>query len=448
MSPAMLSIAKSSWIVPTNVLVGLEHDAVVGVVGDRAARRDRREPGAAPRAEPAVDPIAVQVGARASLLGRDALGHEREHGLPVGVAQRAIRMGAAHEREQRALVPVVGGDGRDELLREDVEGPRRDRERVERALAHRADEGRALDELVPRQREHSPLRRRAERVARAADALEQRRDRARRADLHDELDGADVDPELEGRGRDDAADLGALEPRLGRQPQRARQAAVVCGDPLLAEPRRELVREALDEAACVDEDDRRAVREDERRDPIVDLVELGVRRDGAEGLARDLDRELDVPPRAGVDDDGPGARTDEEPRDELDRALRRREADAHRRARDERVEALEAQREVCAPLVADDRVDLVDDHGVDACEPFARPRRGQQDVERLGRRDEDVRRALRHLRALARGGVAGADADADRRELEPLGRSSATSSARGPSRFFATSFDSAFSGDT
>ncbi len=41
MSPARLSIAKSSLTVPTSVPCGLEHDVVVGGVGNRAARGER-----------------------------------------------------------------------------------------------------------------------------------------------------------------------------------------------------------------------------------------------------------------------------------------------------------------------------------------------------------------------------------------------------------------------
>ncbi len=53
MSPAMLSIAKSSSTRADERALGLEHDVVVGVVGDRAARGERGEPRAAPPAQPA-----------------------------------------------------------------------------------------------------------------------------------------------------------------------------------------------------------------------------------------------------------------------------------------------------------------------------------------------------------------------------------------------------------
>ena len=54
------------------------------------------------------------------------------------------------------------------------------------------------------------LRRRPERVAGAADALQQGRDRARRAEVADQIDVADVDAELERRGRDDGTGIAPL----------------------------------------------------------------------------------------------------------------------------------------------------------------------------------------------------------------------------------------------
>ena len=79
---------------------------------------------------------------------------------------------------------------------------------------------------------------------------------------------------------------------------------------------------------------------------------------------------------------------------------------------DQRVEALEAEREVAAPLVAGQRVHLVDDHRAHAAQQRPRRRRGEEQVERLGRGDEQVGRLLPHGGPLGRRGVAGAHGDA------------------------------------
>ena len=93
--------------------------------------------------------------------------------------------------------------------------------------------------------------------------------------------------------------------------------------------------------------------------------------------------------------------------------------------RGERLEPLERQREVRAALGRDERVDLVDDHGVDRAQRLARVR-GEQQVERLGRRDQDVGRLALEPRALGGRRVAGADGDRGhvkrrRRGARPVG---------------------------
>ena len=97
------------------------------------------------------------------------------------------------------------------------------------------------------------------RVAGAADPLEERRDPMRRSDLADEIDVADVDAELERRRGDQRLELPALQPRLGVQPLLLRQAAVMRRDRVLAEPLAQVARDPLGHPPRVDEDERRPV---------------------------------------------------------------------------------------------------------------------------------------------------------------------------------------------
>src|SRR3989454_949890 len=76
------------------------------------------------------------------------------------------------------------------------------------------DRGKRLDRVVGRNRQDEPTGSAIERVARASDSLDQRRDLPRGIVLDDAVHRADVDAELEGRGRDEAFDLAALETRL------------------------------------------------------------------------------------------------------------------------------------------------------------------------------------------------------------------------------------------
>ena len=91
-------------------------------------------------------------------------------------------------------------------------------EAVELAAPHAVDKRGALDEIVARERKQPALGRAADRVAGTADALQEGRDRARRADLADEIDVADVDAELERGGRHQRLEFAALQPLFGGEP--------------------------------------------------------------------------------------------------------------------------------------------------------------------------------------------------------------------------------------
>ena len=68
---------------------------------------------------------------------------------------------------------------------------------------------------------------------------------------------------------------------------------------------------------------------------------------------------------------------------------------------------------------SDHRMNLVDDHGANGAQHCAAPLGRQQQIERLRRRDEDVRRRAQHRRPLAAGRIAGANRGHDARRLEP-----------------------------
>ena len=180
-------------------------------------------------------------------------------------------------------------------------------------------------------------------------------------------------------------------------------------------------REPLGETAVVDEDDRRTVRADElderRVDRGPDRTCLIPFFSALSGLAHVLDRddnlEVELLRHACVDELDRAAPGDEPP-DLLERPLRRREADPLHRLRSELLEPLDRQREVGTALRACNRVHLVEDQRVDAPQQLPCPR-GEQEEERLGRRDQDVRRLAEHRRALLLRCVARANRDAELR---------------------------------
>jgi len=96
--------------------------------------------------------------------------------------------------------------------------------------------------------------------------------------------------------------------------------------------------------------------------------------------------------------------------DLLEGSLGGGEADALRAPLGDRLESLERQHQVRAPLGRGDRVDLVDDDRFDRSERFARLG-GEHQVERLGRGDQDVGRLPEQPPPFASVGVARANAD-------------------------------------
>ena len=77
---------------------------------------------------------------------------------------------------------------------------------------------------------------------------------------------------------------------------------------------------------------------------------------------------------------------------------------------DKGFKALQREGKVGAAFGGDEGVDLIDDDGVDGAKGVG-GLGGEEEVERLGRGDEDFGRLAAEAGALALGGVAGADAD-------------------------------------
>ncbi len=168
--------------------------------------------------------------------------------------------------------------------------------------ANRTQQRKRFHEVVSRHREHAPFRCARERVARSADPLQQRGDAMRRADLTDEIDVADIDAELERRGRDERFQLAAFQPRLGIEPLLFRQASMMRCHRLFAEPFAQMPRDAFGEPPRVHEHQRRPMRQDERGEPIVVLLpHLGGHHRFERGL-RQFDLQIEGTPVPFVDD--------------------------------------------------------------------------------------------------------------------------------------------------
>src|SRR6516164_7860131 len=126
----------------------------------------------------------------------------------------------------------------------------------------------------------------------APDALEEGCDRARRPELADEVDLADVDAELERSGRHQRLELAVLEPLLGIEALLFGEAAVVRGHLIGADALGQLARHPLGESAGVDEEQRGAVRRNQLGQALIHLLpDLG-RHHGLERRVREFEGEV------------------------------------------------------------------------------------------------------------------------------------------------------------
>src|SRR5256885_9089121 len=167
-----------------------------------------------------------------------------------------------------------------------------------------------------------------------SDALEEGCDRARRPELADEVNLADVDAELERSGGHQRLEFAVLEPLLGIEALLFGEAAVVRGHVIGADALGQLARHPLRQPAGVDEDKRGAMRLDQLGQALVDLLpDLG-RHYGLERRLRKFEGEIAPTAVAGIDDGavdaggGARARPPHETPDRPDRLLGRPKAHA------------------------------------------------------------------------------------------------------------------------
>ena len=390
-----------------------EMDAVEAAIGDGAGvgHGEALRPGAPANdaRRPVPDDARPQLG---ELVRRVAPGEHVEHVLELGARELGEGVGAADQLVQLGDADLLLGADRHDLLAEHVERVARNLRLLDQPLAHAAGHDRGLEQVAAELGEDAALGRGLERVPGAADSLQAARHRLRRLDLDDEIDRAHVDAQLERGGGDQAAQLAALERLLDLGALLARERAVVGARQLLLPGLVDAQRQALGQPAVVDEDDGRAVSAHQLDDLRIDrgpdrarLAEL------AHVGQRHADGEVELLARAGVDDLDRAAARDEAP-DLLQRPLRGREADALYRPADQALQTLEREGEMRPALRPGDGMNLVEDQRLERSQRFPRAG-GEEQEERLGRGDEDVRRIAQHRRPLFRGRVSGADGDAE-----------------------------------
>ena len=158
---------------------GVEDDAVVGDLRNRAARRDRQHAHAAAGMQPAVHLVAVKECGPASAIGREPVSGHGHDGIEGRASEIAERPGPPDEVEQFVVSVGPGGGLSDDLLGQHIERRLMGDDRVQLSTSHGAQQGSALDEIVPRRGEEPALGRPGQGMPGSANPLEERRNPVR-----------------------------------------------------------------------------------------------------------------------------------------------------------------------------------------------------------------------------------------------------------------------------
>src|SRR5437879_11571984 len=123
----------------------------------------------------------------------DAFGKHSENLIEVRTCKITIRIGAAHSLEQFSFIPISRNAYSYNLLRQNVQGSFGNGDAVEIALANRAHQCGAFEQLIPCGCEETTFGYCSAPVTRAANALQTRRNGTRRANQAHQSDATHHD---------------------------------------------------------------------------------------------------------------------------------------------------------------------------------------------------------------------------------------------------------------
>ncbi len=430
-----------------------QHDGIHATVGNGAAAGYRQLAGARTCGQRAGLPVPYKPRAETGeLIGRIAAGQHVHHRVEGTARQRAVRRSPAHACEPGLDIEWLHRYRSHGLLGQHIERIARRIEGFDASIQHAVHHHRSIDQITPRARIQQATRDAAHLMPCTSYPLHRTGHRRRRRDLDHQVHQAHVDAQFKTGGGDHAAQFTRLQRLLdGGALFLGHRAVVRAGDH--RGRRGDTVHRAAGERSvggCIrsirfarrldaralgmqlvescSQPFRHATRigKDNRRPMPHHVVEnagfhMRPDRTGARAgpapfawtvhdkvghvLHRHHDLQFQLPLRRRLHHLH-RAITAEEGGNALDRADRCRQADALRRHLQQRVEPLQAQRQVRATLAARHRMDLIEDHRMHIAQDLPRLR-GQHQVQRLGRGDQDVRRAPHQACAVTAAGIAG-----------------------------------------
>ena len=189
---------------------------------------------------------------------------------------------------------------------------------------------------------------------------------------------------------------------------------------VFAEPLAELMGNPFHQPASVDKHEGGSMGLYLRHELVVNLAPDVVSDDGAQLLLRKLDPEVQIPLMARIDDFTVGLairqnafRPDQQPGYIFDGLLGCAETDALERSLRELLQAFEGQRQMRSPLILGYGVNFIDNNGLGVFQESPTSFGRQQDIERLRRGDENMRRVADHRLPLMGRGIPGTHGDSD-----------------------------------
>src|SRR5262249_20396755 len=234
-------------------------------VGNCATGGDRCESSPSPPLDPVIDAIVVEVRLSSASPRSDPISHYAKHLLKLDLSQTTIRVSPPTEAKEFVDLPGLRRGRGHHLLPKDMGGGGWHANVIEHATTDRSYQRSTFKQLVPGERKQSAFRNCLDPVTGASDPLQTGGNRARRADLADQIDGSDVNAQLQRRGRHHHPCLACLQSLLCRKPDLARQTSVVSRHGISTEvlqPFFEMVRDPFSQPSGIDKHERRTMLPD------------------------------------------------------------------------------------------------------------------------------------------------------------------------------------------
>ena len=188
-----------------------------------------------------------------------------------------------------------------------------------------------------------------------------------------------------------------------------------------SEQHRQMMRNALRQSPRVYENECGAIFFNQPGDARIDFFPHSVRSHGPEFACRHFDRQIDLPALRNMHQYWlRSAIANQKLAYEIHGLLRGRKTNSGGRLCRQCFKTLKRKRQMRSTFVVGDRVNFVHNHRLDGAQQFAALARGQQNIKRLRRCDQDMRGPLLHGAAFSSGRIAGSHRCANFRHQKTL----------------------------